>query len=183
MPVSRFFWSLLFVGALLLGSGWVVHSREPVAGSGETAAGETEAPVAGHLAPDFSLVTLTGEEVTLSDFRGRQPVVLNFWATWCPPCRAEIPFFQSASRKYNGQVAVLGIDDGEPRATVAPFVTEMGMTYPVPLDEESVVSRRYRVNSLPSTFFIDRDGVVQHVHIGIINQAVLEAQIEALLGG
>lgn len=183
MPVSRFFWSLLFVGVLLLGSGWIVHSREPVAGSGETTAGETEAPVVGHLAPDFSLVTLTGEEVTLSDFRGRQPVVLNFWATWCPPCRAEIPFFQSASRKYNGQVAVLGIDDGEPRATVAPFVTEMGMTYPVPLDEESVVSRRYRVNSLPSTFFIDRDGVVQQVHIGIINQAVLEAQIEALLGG
>lgn len=182
MPASRFVWSLIFAGALLLGSGWIVHSRETVAGSGEVA-GETEAPVAGHLAPDFTLATLTGEEVTLSDFRGRQPVVLNFWATWCPPCRAEIPFFQTASRKYNGQVAVLGIDDGEPRATVAPFVAEFGMTYPVPLDEESAVSRRYRVNSLPSTFFINRDGVVQHVHIGIINQAVLEAQIEALLGG
>jgi len=180
---TRFTWSLLFVGALLLGSVWIVHSREPVAESAQEAAGETEAPVVGHLAPDFTLTTLSGEDVTLSDFRGRQPVVLNFWATWCPPCRAEIPFFQSASRKYNGQVVVLGVDDGEPRTTVAPFVTEMGMTYPVPLDSESVVSRRYRVNSLPSTYFIGRDGLVQHVHIGIINQAVLEAQIEALLGG
>lgn len=182
MSTTRFTWSLLFVSALLLGSVWIVYSRETVAGSEETA-GETEAPVVGHLAPDFTLTTLSGEDVTLSDFRGRQPVVLNFWATWCPPCRAEIPFFQSVSRKYNGQVAVLGLDDGESRATVAPFVTEMGMTYPVPLDEESLVSRRYRVNSLPTTYFIGRDGVVQHVHIGIINQAVLEEQIEALLGG
>jgi len=179
---TRFTWTLLFLSALLLGSAWIVQSRETVSESGEVA-GQTEAPVAGHLAPDFTLTTLSGEEVTLSDFRGRQPVVLNFWATWCPPCRAEIPFFQSASRKYNGQVAVLGVDDGELRATVAPFVTEMGMTYPVPLDEESVVSRRYRVNSLPSTYFIGRDGVVEHVHIGIISQAVLEEQIEALLGG
>ena len=182
MLATRFTWSLLFLSALLLGSAWIVKSRETVTEGGE-AAGETEAPVVGHLAPDFSLNTLSGEEVTLSEFRGRQPVVLNFWATWCPPCRAEIPFFQAASRKYNGQVVVLGVDDGEPRSTVAPFVAEMGMTYRVPLDENSVVSRRYRVNSLPSTYFIDRDGVVQKVHIGIINQAVLEAQIEALLGG
>ena len=182
MLATRFTWSLLFISALVLGSAWIVSSRETVAES-RGAAGETEAPVVGHLAPDFSLTTVSGEEVTLSEFRGRQPVVLNFWATWCPPCRAEIPFFQAASRKYNGQVVVLGVDDGEPRATVAPFVTEMGMTYPVPLDDKSVVSRRYRVNSLPSTYFIDRDGVVQKVHIGIINQAVLEAQIEALLGG
>lgn len=183
MAATRFTWTLLFMSALLLGSAWIIESRETVAESGEGTAGQTEAPVAGHLAPDFSLTTLSGEGVTLSDFRGQQPVVLNFWATWCPPCRAEIPFFQAASRKYNGQVMVLGIDDGESRATVAPFVTEMGMTYPVPLDEESTVSRRYRVNSLPSTYFIDRAGVVQHVHIGIMSQAVLEEQIEALLGG
>lgn len=181
MPNSRFTWTLFFIGALFLGSAWILQSQEPV----ETVtAGDdvAEAPVAGYRAPDFTLRTINGEELHLADYRG-QPVVLNFWATWCPPCRAEIPHFEAASRKYNGQVVVLGVDDGEPLATVAPFVADLGMTYTLPLDEQSVVTRQYRVNSLPSTFFIDRDGIIQYVHIGIINQAVLEARIEALLGG
>jgi thiol-disulfide isomerase/thioredoxin len=177
---SRFTWTLLFIGALLLGSAWILYSREE---PGALAAdGLTEAPTAGYLAPDFTLETLDGDTFTLGDLRG-QPVVINFWATWCPPCRAEIPHFQQASRTYNGQVAIVGVDDGEPRERVAPFVEEMRMTYPVPLDTQSVVSRRYRVNSLPTTFFVGADGVIQNVHIGIINQAVLEEKIEALIRG
>lgn len=177
---SRFTWTLLFIGALFLGSAWILYSRQdagPVA-----VEGQTEAPAAGYLAPDFTLETLDGDTFTLSELRG-QPVVVNFWATWCPPCRAEIPHFQQASRMYNGQVAIIGVDDGEPRDRVVPFVQEMGMTYPVPLDLSSEVSRRYRVNSLPTTFFIGADGVIANVHIGIINQAVLDEKIEALIRG
>lgn len=180
MPKSRFSWSLLLIGSLLLGIAWIMQSRE-AAEPAEAASSATEAPAVGHLAPDFTTESLSGDTFTLSDYRG-QPVVLNFWATWCPPCRAEIPFFQAASRKYNGQVAVIGIDDGEPREIVAPFVADMGMTYPVPLDATSEVSRRYRVNSLPTTVFIDRTGVIQYIHIGILNQAVLDDQIAQLLG-
>ncbi|MFW5940242.1 MAG: TlpA family protein disulfide reductase [Chloroflexota bacterium] len=179
MPQSRFTWTLLLIGSFLLGVAWIMESREEPT-TAEAASSVMEAPAAGHLAPDFTLETLNGDSFTLSDYRG-QPVVLNFWATWCPPCRAEIPFFQAASRTYNGQVAVVGIDDGEPRGIVAPYVAEMGMTYPVPLDETSEVSRRYRISSLPTTFFIDSAGTIQNIHIGILNQAVLDDQISQLL--
>lgn len=178
MPQSRFTWTLVFLGSLLLSVTWIIQSRDVVQQA--AAAETTEAPIAGYRAPDFTLQTLNGETLTLSEFQG-QPVVLNFWATWCPPCRAEIPFLQETSRKYNGQVAVLGIDDGEPPHTVAPFVAELGMTYPVPLDRDGVVSRQYGVNSLPSTFFIDGSGIIRKVHIGIINQGLLEEQIGRLL--
>lgn len=179
MPTSRFTWILLFLGVLLLGSAWILESREPADSTAE-AAGVAEAPAVGYLAPDFTLTTLNGQTFTLSEQRGR-PVVVNFWATWCPPCRAEIPHFQDASVKYNGQVAIIGVDDGETIAKVAPFANEMGITYPLPVDENSIVSSRYHVNSLPSTFFIDSEGVIQKIHIGLINQAVLEDQIEQLL--
>ena len=180
MPKSRFTWILLFLGVLFLGSAWILESRQPLDNQAE-AAGVAEAPAVGYLAPDFTLSTLDGTDFTLSQYRG-QPVVLNFWATWCPPCRAEIPYFQQASVKYNGQVAIVGVDDGETVAKVAPFANEVGITYPLPIDEQSLVSRRYNVNSLPSTFFIDAEGVIQKVHIGLISQAVLESQIEQLLG-
>jgi thiol-disulfide isomerase/thioredoxin len=171
---------LLMLGALLLGSAWILYSREAPDRSGIT--GLTEAPAAGYLAPDFTLDSLAGDDFTLSAVRG-QPVVLNFWATWCPPCRVEIPHFQEASTTYNGQVLIVGVDDGEPRETVVPFAQEMGITYPVPLDESSEVSRRYRVNSLPTTFFVDADGVIQHIQIGLVNEAMLQEQIERLIQG
>ena len=163
--------------AFFLGVAWILYSREPVEEINLTSA---EAPAVGYRAPDFTLQTLSGEPFTLSDQQG-QPVVLNFWATWCPPCRAEIPFFQAASRKYNGQVIIAGVDDGEPADRVAPFVREMGITYPVPLDESGEISRIYRVSSLPETVFIDRNGVVQNIHLGIMNQAMLEERIGQLL--
>ena len=178
---NRFFWVILMLGAALLGTGWILQSQEPP-GSEVDPAGLASAPVAGYLAPDFTLTLVNGESITLSDLRGT-PVVLNFWATWCPPCRAEIPHFQAASRKYNGQVIVAGVDDGEPLATVSPFVSEMGMTYPILLDLDSAVAIRYRVSALPTTFFIDADGVIQEVYPGIINQAVLESRIEQLIRG
>lgn len=179
MPQSRFTWTLVLVGSFLLGVTWIIQSRDSVQ-QNSAAAATTEAPIAGYRAPDFTLQTLAGETVTLSELQG-QAVVLNFWATWCPPCRAEIPFFQEASRKYNGQVAILGIDDGESPDTVAPFVAELRMTYPIPLDRDGVVSRQYGVNSLPSTFFVDGRGIIRKVHIGIINQGLLEEQIGRLL--
>lgn len=175
---SRFMWALLLLGSLFLGTAWIMESRvDQPTFDVDTA---TAAPAVGYTAPDFTLQTLGGDSFTLSDMRG-QPVVLNFWATWCPPCRAEIPYFEAASRKYNGQVAVVGIDDGEPPETVTPFVAELGMSYPVPLDVHSEVSKQYRVNSLPSTYFVDREGTIRHIHIGIISQAVLEDQIAQLL--
>ncbi len=179
LPRSRFSWSLYIIATLLLGSAWILHSREPVDAL-MSASSAVSAPAVGYMAPDFTLPTLNGESFALSDQLGR-PLVLNFWATWCPPCRAEIPFFQAAARKFHGQVTIAGIDDGEPAPLVATFANEMGMRYPVPLDQDGAVSRAYRVNSLPTTFFVDSSGVIHSIHIGIISQAVLEERIMQLL--
>lgn len=179
MLKTRFEWTLLLIGVLLGGSAWIVYSRVPVVARGETA-GLTEGPLAGYLAPDFTLAGVDGEEVTLADYRGR-PVVLNFWATWCFPCRAEIPHLQAASVKYNGRAVIVGVNQGEDGATIAPFTRELGMSYPLLLDGDSRVNRLYSVNALPTTIFIGADGVVKQVFLGILTQAVLEDQIEALI--
>jgi len=177
--MSRFSWAILTLAIFLLGLGWIVASQETAASSLESG-GLTEAPIAGYLAPDFRLQNIQGQEVSLADYRG-QPVVLNFWATWCPPCRAEVPHFQDAARKYNGQAAILGIDQGEPLAVVADFAATYGLTYPLLLDPSNVVNRDYGVAALPTTIFVGFDGVIREVYTGIINKAVLEDRVERLL--
>jgi thiol-disulfide isomerase/thioredoxin len=108
-------------------------------------------------------------------------VVLNFWATWCPPCRAEIPHFQESSVKYNGSAVILGVDQGEPLPIVSDFGSALGVTYPLLLDSDNAVNREYSVSALPTTVFIDGDGIVREVYSGIVNRAVLEDRIEKLL--
>ncbi|MDX1615001.1 MAG: TlpA disulfide reductase family protein [Candidatus Promineifilaceae bacterium] len=176
---SRYSWAVLLVGLALLGGAWIAVSQEPAATVME-ADGLVEAPAAGYLAPAFTLTSTMGEQVALSDFRG-QPVVLNFWATWCPPCRAEMPQFQQVSVRYRGQATILGIDQGEPQSLVTDFANSIGVTYPLLLDSDNAVSRQYDVNALPKTLFVDSDGVIREIYTGIINRAVLEDRIERLL--
>jgi len=179
MLKSRFAWAILLVGIALLGFGWIAMSQESAVELAETE-GLTEAPIAGYLAPQFTLNTTAGEEVNLIDYRG-QPVVLNFWATWCPPCRAEVPHFQESSIKYNGQAVILGVDQGEPDSIVRDFGASFGLSYPLLLDQDSAVNRQYGVAALPTTIFVDSNGIVREVFTGIINRAVLEERIERLL--
>lgn len=179
MGNSRYFWSILLVSLTLLGIGWIAVSKEPANPDVETPE-LVEAPIAGYRSPQFTLSSTLGEEISLADFRG-QPVVLNFWATWCPPCRAEVPHFQDASVKYNGRAAILGIDQGEPLPVVADFASTYGLSYPLLLDLDGVVNRQYGVAALPTTVFVDANGTVREVYTGIVNGAVLEDRIERLL--
>lgn len=142
----------------------------------------TEAPIAGYIAPQFTLTSTVGEEIALADYLG-QPVVLNFWATWCPPCRAEMPHFQAASVKYNGQAMILGVDQGEPASIVSDFGSALNISYPLLVDQDNSVNRSYGVSALPTTVLIDSKGVVAEVITGIVNQAVLEDRIERLIAG
>ena len=176
---SRFFWTVSLVAVALLGGAWILLSQAPTATVGADA-GLTEAPIAGYLAPEFTLNDTVGDAVSLSDYRGR-PVVLNFWASWCPPCRAEIPHFQEASVKYNGQAAILGVDQGEPQTVVADFGAALGVSYPLLLDADNAVNREYGVTALPTTVFVGADGVIREVYTGIVNGAVLQDRIERLL--
>lgn len=176
---SRFSWSIILILIAILGGAWIVFSQE-TATSFSNSSDLTEAPIAGYLAPEFTLSTTTGEELLLSGQRG-QPVVLNFWASWCPPCRAEIPHFENASLKYNGRAAIWGVDQGEPLPVVADFGASMGVSYPLLLDESNSINRLYGVAALPTTVFVGADGLIREVYTGIVNRAVLEDRIERML--
>ena len=130
--------------------------------------GAVRGPEIGNLAPDFQLNNLDGQLVSLSDFRGK-PVLVNFWATWCPPCRAEMPLIQNTftDKKWAGEgLVVLAIDIGESPPTVREFVKNYGLTFPVLLDIARDVSLEYYVRGIPTTFFIDREGIIQDMRIG-----------------
>ncbi len=117
-------------------------------------------------APDFQLKDLNGQSVSLSDFRGR-PVLLNFWATWCPPCRYELPFLQEIYDEWSGrELVLLTIDVGENPASVRDFVANNNLTLPVLLDTNRSVAQKYAVTAYPTTFFIDREGMVKQKIIG-----------------
>lgn len=146
----------------------------PALGSGRSG------PVAGALAPDFTLDTLDGTHVTLSELRGR-PVLINFWASWCTPCRIEMPDLVRAYEAYKDQgFLILGIDltyqDSIP--DVRAFVKEFKMTFPVLLDTSGEVSQGYRLLGLPLSVFVDREGIIRRIHIG----AMTKDQIEQFVG-
>lgn len=175
---NRYEWAIWIVVAALLGGGWIVLSREEVMEAQTLTL--TEAPIVGHLAPDFTLQTALGETHTLNDYRG-QPVVLNFWASWCGPCRIEMPYFERVQMKFNGRATILGVNQGESATTVRDFGLKQSIGYPLLVDEDNAVNLRYTINSLPTTIFVDADGVVREVIVGAISQAVLEDRVSNLL--
>jgi peroxiredoxin len=132
------------------------------------------APFVGAIPPDFSLFNLSGEEVSLSSFSG-QPVVINFWATWCAPCRVEMPAIQSRFVKFADQgLVVLAVDFDEPADTVADFRDEFGLTFEILLDPGAEVQQLYRNRTYPTTFFIDPDGVIQVQHFGPMTEGQMD---------
>ncbi|HEX9991220.1 MAG TPA: redoxin domain-containing protein [Chloroflexia bacterium] len=137
----------------------------------------------GALAPDFTLVdALTGESVSLASLKGK-PVWINFWATWCPPCRQEMPQMQQFYEKYHAQgLAIVGVNVQESDSQVQQYVKEGAYTWTFVLDPEGTTTDRYLIGGLPSHFFIDAEGVVQAVHMGgLENMAGHKAPVEEYL--
>lgn len=118
----------------------------------------------GSKAPDFELKTLTGDTVKLSDLKGKK-VMLNFWATWCPPCKAEMPAMEQFSKESGEDVVILAVNI-DPHLDVKKFVDENGITFPIPLDEEDKVNEIYQILSIPTTYFIDTKGNIGNKYIG-----------------
>jgi cytochrome c biogenesis protein CcmG, thiol:disulfide interchange protein DsbE len=140
------------------------------------------APKVGSPAPDFELERLSGEPLKLADLHG-QPVVINFWATWCIPCEIEMPLLQDRFEKNPG-LRVLAVNFAEPAADVQAFVDQHGLTFDVLLDPRAIVQSAYRVRGYPTTYFIDSEGVVQAVHIGILLDKQLDGYLEDIgVGG
>ena len=133
-------------------------------------------------APAWSLKDLDGKRLKLSDFKGNV-VILNFWATWCPPCRKEIPTLVSLQRQYGGAgLVVIGVSlDEKGPAVVKPFVSKAGITYPVVMGDPKTVAGYGGIAVVPTTFIIDCDGNVAAVHQGDVERAIFESEIKPLL--
>ncbi|MFQ6014429.1 MAG: redoxin domain-containing protein [Anaerolineae bacterium] len=135
----------------------------------------------GELAPDFTLTDLNGRDVSLGHFRGR-PVLVNFWATWCPPCRIEMPIIQAAYEKYKEKgLVVLAVDIGEAPEAVERFAQDLGLTFTILLDNDGRVASLYRARAIPVSFFIDGEGVIVYKHIGAMTEERLEYYLVRLL--
>lgn len=126
---------------------------------------------------DFSASTLDGQPVQLSDYRG-QVVMLNFWATWCPPCRAEMPSIQSAYERHQDDgFVVLAVNNGETAAQIGPFAQSLGLAFPVVLDTSQRIQMQYDITGYPTSIFLSRSGEVFARHSGMISASQLETYI------
>ncbi|WP_010529490.1 TlpA family protein disulfide reductase [Lentibacillus jeotgali] len=134
----------------------------------------------GQIAPDFELTTLEGETVRLSDYRGER-VIVNFWATWCPPCRAEIPDFQKLYNEKDVEILAVNLtatEEGE--EGVRNFVNEFEMTFPVPMDANSDVATTYQVQAYPTSYMIDSNGRIQFFAMGAMNYDLMVEELSKM---
>jgi thiol-disulfide isomerase/thioredoxin len=158
---------LLLAGLLLAGCAL------PAAPQSASKVAATATP---ELARDFMLTTLDGAPATLSDYRG-QWVILNFWATWCPPCVEEMPYLNQLAAERD--LVVLGVNFNEDRERVAAFVAEQGINFPILLAPDEITLLFYGVRGLPRTFVIAPDGTLAHTAIGALRPAEFSAWLDA----
>lgn len=125
----------------------------------------------GNMAPDLALENLSGETIRLSDLFG-QPVMINFWAVWCGFCRIELPEMQSVYEAYQDQgFTILAVDVQEEASDVADFVQKLGLTFPILLDAQGEITRSFRVRGLPTSYFVDQNGVIIGKQVGPVDEA------------
>jgi peroxiredoxin len=139
------------------------------------AAGSGPAPRLDAEAPDFTLKDMSGKEIKLSALRGK-PVMINFWATWCPPCRDEIPVITSMYNETHtsGNYEILGVATQSDDSTVRAFSDELKMNFPLLPDVDSRVVSLYHVLPIPTTFFIDKDGIIRLIQTGSVTRPMME---------
>ena len=176
---------VLLAGASLLYQ--LLTSSGPVGntpGALITGTPEQSRPDDSQLAPDIAIQDQEGNMVRLSDFSG-EPVVLNYWASWCPPCVAEMPEFEQLYQEYGTQLQFIMLNDtdgqGETVEHATQFVYEQGFTFPVYFDVNNEGARAYDITAIPQTFFIDRDGYIVSHTIGMIREKDLREGIALIL--
>ncbi|HSJ38553.1 MAG TPA: redoxin domain-containing protein [Planococcus sp. (in: firmicutes)] len=134
----------------------------------------------GNTAPDFTLQTLDGEEAKLSNFRGK-PVFINFWATWCPPCRAEMPDMQELYENMDIEILAVNLTNTEKSEDgVSSFVDEMGLTFPIPMDPQGELSTAYNVKAYPTSYLVDADGKIRFIAYGAMNYNQMVQEFEKM---
>ena len=154
----------------------------PAPGGGQPAGEQGGLQLRGKAAPAFSLTTLEGKKVSLSDFKGR-PVVVNFWATWCAPCKVEMPWFEQFHSQYAAQgLEILGIaEDDAGKDEIAKAVKKIGVTYPILLTDGKVAPKYGAIDYFPTSFYIGRDGSVVEQTAGLGSKDEMEANIRKVV--
>ncbi len=139
-------------------------------------------PEAGYRAPNFILHTLSGHPIELSQLKGK-PVLINFFASWCPPCQAEAPDLVQMYDRYHTQVVFLGVDmtESDSRSAVQAFMKKVGIHYPIVLDSLGKVAKQYDVISIPMSFFVNAQGVIVARVAGAMNRNSLASELSHLL--
>jgi thiol-disulfide isomerase/thioredoxin len=138
-------------------------------------------PRIGAPAPDFSVENVSGASLALSDLRG-QPVIVNFWASWCPPCRGEMPDLDEVARQHSDSgLAVLAVNLDEERGAVQRYATALDLTLSIGIDRGGRVSGLYNVVALPTSFFVDRQGIVRDLNIGALTAKGLRTKVARVL--
>lgn len=172
---------ILYLLILTMGAAWILISADRF---GVSTLGQIPAPQQGFLAPDFELMNSEGDTFRLADLRG-QAVLVNLWATWCPPCREEMQTIEKIYQEFRDQgftVLAINMTYQDDPSAVAPFVNKHQLTFPILLDETGDVARAYQLRSLPSSYFIRRDGLINEVVIGgPMSEALLRTRIEDIL--
>jgi len=171
----------LYTIILIAGLVWIFLSADK---TNSATAGRIPAPQKGFLAPEFNLGTSDGQSVKLMDYRGKA-VLINLWATWCPPCRAEMPTIEKIYQEYQSQgLVVLGVNstfqDEPPQ--IVPFINQYNITFPILLDVNGEVSTLYELRGLPTSFFIGRDGVIKEVVVGgPMSEALIRTNVDEII--
>jgi DsbE subfamily thiol:disulfide oxidoreductase len=148
---------------------------------GPSAAQSTGRPLPGQPAKEFTLGLLDGSSLTLSEMRG-ELVLINFWASWCPPCEDEMPALQAISEEFRAQgVTVVGVAYDDTETDAREMISRFGLTYPVGLDAGDRISSDYGITGVPETFVVDRNGQVAYVHIGPVTAEQLRQDLANLL--
>ncbi|MCF6095169.1 TlpA family protein disulfide reductase [Microaerobacter geothermalis] len=172
--------TLFVIASLVIGIKWYVGQQEEKL---KYASLFLSKEYESYPATDFSLLDINGQEVTLSELKGK-PVVLNFWASWCPPCREETPTFVKLYEKYKEDVIFLGVNltnTEQSVENVRKFIKDFSVSYQILLDEQGEVAKTYQITGIPETFFINRDGMVIYKYSGAIGQEELEILIKKML--
>jgi cytochrome c biogenesis protein CcmG, thiol:disulfide interchange protein DsbE len=138
--------------------------------------------VVGQAAPDFTVDALDGTKVRLSELKGK-PVVINFWATWCGPCRKEMPDMEAVYQQFKAAgLQVYGINVGESKVSISDFVNKVGATFPIAVDTHEEAQNAYKILPIPATFFIDANGTIKSIYQYQMSRSQIEAEVIRLLG-
>lgn len=175
------YWNIGLVIILVLGLGLIkINSVTDDFNSNSS----TAVPQEGFPAPDFTLETIDGEMVTLSDLHGRA-VLINFWTSWCPPCRSEMPALEKVFNDYQAHgFTILAVNSTiqDQKSSAINFANQYGLTFPILFDDTGKATSDYMIEALPTSFFINRDGIIQEIVIGgPMPEALLRERIEKLL--